>query len=270
MSEKTGITWCDSTFNGWWGCTEVTKGCDKCYARVQAAMYKHMTWGKDAPRIRTSESNWKEPIKWDRKAREEARMHKVFAFSMADIWDQEVPNEWRQEFFNLTYRTTNTWWLMLTKRPQHAKEGGYNSNHTWIGTSLTGNSDIGMASVICKAPGIVHWVSYEPALEPLDMGKMPSEITWYVVGGESGPDARPFNIEWARDLIEQGKRYKKAVFVKQLGSKPFFAGIPWPTSDSHGKIMSEWPEDLRVQEFPVLPKRDFDYSKYFIRPELDK
>lgn len=251
MSERTGIKWCDSTFNPWWGCTEVTAGCDNCYAKIQAARLKGMSWGKGAPRIRTSPSNWKEPLKWDKKAEAEHRMHKVFAASMADIFDMEVDRNWRNDFVSLTFKTKSTWWLLLTKRPAEAvRSANYCHRYTWIGTSVTGNKDIPMARTIVKAPGAVRWLSYEPALEHLDVGACPRDIDWYVVGGESGPNARPFHMEWARDVVEKCHRYGKKVFVKQLGAKPFLNGIPWPITDSHGANMNEWPEDLRVQEFP--------------------
>lgn len=140
---------------------------------------------------------------------------------------------------------------------------------------------------LLRTPAAVRWVSYEPALGPVDFSKWDPgrcdcevcsrtsvrctasqhPLDWIVVGGESGPGARPFDIGWARLVIAQGKAADVKVFVKQLGAHPFYAFPPqafpedpsrWHAQallslylkDRKGGTMSEWPEDLRVQEYP--------------------
>lgn len=119
----------------------------------------------------------------------------------------------------------------------------------------------------------VRWVSYEPALGPvrswagLTGQDGPPSLDWVVVGGESGRAARPFNIDWARATIEDGRKHGYAVFVKQLGSDPYSSqmeeGVPMYTReagevglslrDKKGGDWDEWPADLRVREYPMLP-----------------
>jgi hypothetical protein len=103
----------------------------------------------------------------------------------------------------------------------------------------------------------------EPALGPLDLDKwealcrtwrkgatIGTYLDWVIIGGESGPGARPFHLEWARDVIRQCKDAGTAVFTKQLGANPIEDGRPLRLCDRKGGDMREWPEDLRVREFP--------------------
>jgi protein gp37 len=113
------------------------------------------------------------------------------------------------------------------------------------------------------------WLSYEPALGPVDLGDLLPALDWVVVGGESGARARPFDIEWARSTVRQCKAAGVAAFVKQLGANPVVGGEPTGNFRTEGGVrqyeyvmtpldlkshkgddMSEWPEDLRVREMP--------------------
>lgn len=252
MGEKTAILWCDSTHNHWIGCTEVTDACDNCYARVLAERYGWVKWGHGQPRKLTSEANRRKPITWDKKAMEKyGRKQRVFAFSLADVADTEVPEEWHEDFYQLQLKTPNTYWLCLTKRPSVPRRYRFNVESTWLGTSIGSDKDIHMAHEIVKNPALLHWISYEPAIGPLNVYKLPEQIKWLVIGGESGHGARPFNIEWALGAVEACRDLGIKVFVKQLGLKPQLNGVPYKVSDSHGKILDEWPSALRIQEFPL-------------------
>lgn len=154
MSQNTRIEWCDSSFSPWIGCTKVSPGCAHCYAenitraRVLRA-HGHETWGRGAKRSRTSEGNWKAPLKWNKDALEFSyecdrcirrfsnpellgqpwscphcgkallsRRRKVFP-SLCDWLDDEVPIEWLADFLRLIHETPKLDWLLLTKRPQN-------------------------------------------------------------------------------------------------------------------------------------------------------
>lgn len=144
MAENSKIEWCHHTFNPWFGCTKVSEGCAHCYAEqsspAKVALHKgHETWGRGAPRIRTSAANWQQPLKWDREAAAawenwvravDARAGdsgpmpkrpRVFCASLADWLDDEVPIEWLVDLLGLIERTPNLDWLLLTKRPQNFK-----------------------------------------------------------------------------------------------------------------------------------------------------
>jgi protein gp37 len=141
MSANSKIEWTDHTFNPWIGCSKVSPACDHCYAAVStAARALHVEWGAGQPRRRTSEANWKEPIKWNARheremaewvklaagigGRDEAikrgflppRRQRVFCASLADVFDNEVPMLWRQNLLSLIADTPNLDWLLLTKR----------------------------------------------------------------------------------------------------------------------------------------------------------
>lgn len=117
--KDTKIEWCDHTFNPWIGCTKVSTGCKNCYAENLNSRWKHGNWGKGAPRRRTSEQNWKQPLKWNRQAEEEGVRKRVFCASMADWLDDEVDIEWLADLLKLIYHAPNLDWLLLTKRPQN-------------------------------------------------------------------------------------------------------------------------------------------------------
>lgn len=129
------IEWCDHTFNPWEGCTKVSPGCANCYAEARNKRWAGgANWGKGAPRRRTSEANWRQPLKWDREA-EKAYLSaahstgagerikfirpRVFCASLADWLDDEVPIEWLAELLALIKDTPYLDWLLLTKRPEN-------------------------------------------------------------------------------------------------------------------------------------------------------
>lgn len=102
MAKKTGISWTDSTFNPWIGCTKVSPGCDHCYAgALMDTRWGQVRWGDGQERRRTSPSNWRQPLQWDREYETFASAHggrrrRVFCASLADVFDPEVPDAWPQ------------------------------------------------------------------------------------------------------------------------------------------------------------------------------
>ncbi|WP_396124520.1 MULTISPECIES: DUF5131 family protein [Acaryochloris] len=99
--------------------------------------------------------------------------------------------------------------------------------------------------LLVQTPAPVRFLSCEPLLEPVNLGALPAN--WCITGGESGPGARPCDVDWIRSIRDQCKTADIPVFIKQLGSKP--VGIPKLRSAKGGDI-EEWPDDLRVREFP--------------------
>lgn len=116
MAAETKIAWARSTFNPWKICTPVGPGCDNCYA---AALSRRYGWGEykhGVPRQRTSAGYWKQPLAWEKKAAAGDRPWRVFCASLADVFDNEVPQEWRHDLWNLILATPNLSWLLVTKR----------------------------------------------------------------------------------------------------------------------------------------------------------
>ena len=122
MGENSQIEWTDHTFNPWMGCTKISPGCDHCYAEVLSRRFGHAKWGNN-PRNRTSRANWKKPITWNGRAKEfeqeRGRRQRVFCASMADVFDNQVPADWRLDLFALICECRKLDWLVLTKRPQN-------------------------------------------------------------------------------------------------------------------------------------------------------
>lgn len=239
---KTSIEWCDFTFNPWIGCTRVSAACDFCYAEALARRYGWAKWGAGKARRRTSAENWLKPLKWNRAAQAAGKRAKVFCASLADVFDTEVPDEWRDELFAYLIMAT-PWldWLLLTKRPKKmaewAAEHGWPEN-CWAGTT-TENYEMACARIpyLLAVPAPVHFLSYEPALGPLNFSRAwmwpvdPVGIDWVICGGESGPNARYMEPQWARD-VRDACGGEVAFFMKQMTKK---APIP---------------DDLMIRQFP--------------------
>jgi protein gp37 len=248
VAENSKIEWCDHTFNPWVGCQKVSPGCDHCYAEGWAKRSGLVQWGPHADRRRTSEVNWRKPLKWAKDARGTGKRPKVFCASLADVWDNQVPTEWRRDLFNLIYATPELDWLLLTKRPENIRKmlpGAIGEvelwpwPNVWLGTTCEDDAHYRRRWPILQAlPAAVRFISYEPAIGPLvDLWAGTTEIPdWIICGGESGSkSARVMDLRWARDVREMCKPHggkHAAYFFKQTTNK--------------GPI----PDDLMVRQFP--------------------
>ncbi len=115
---RTTIEWCDFSFNPWLGCTKVSSACDHCYAEAWAKRTgQPELWSGD--RRRTTDAYWRQPLKWDRRAKAAGVRATVFCASLADVFDNQVPPSWRDDLWALIAATPNLTWLLLTKRPQN-------------------------------------------------------------------------------------------------------------------------------------------------------
>lgn len=269
MAENSGIAWTNHTFNPWIGCTKVSLGCLHCYAEAWDQRFGDGAhWGPGAPRRRTNVQNWNTVRKWDREAAAAGKRTRVFCASLADVFDNEVPQEWREDLWKLIAETPNLDWILVTKRvgnvERMAPKGGFPKNVIILSTIVNRDeADRDMDKLVhLKMCGLVSkiGVSYEPALGPVDWTPWLSHLDWLIIGGESdqgGAKARPFQIVWARWSIKQCQAAGVAVFQKQIGSNAvesflFAEDHYFTTSDRAGADPAEWPEDLRVRQFPVI------------------
>lgn len=269
MSAKTGIEWTDHTFNPWWGCTKVSPGCANCYAERDATRYGHPVWGPDAGRRFFGQKHWLEPLRWDIAAMKAGVRRRVFCASMADVFEEtrgrgldfRLDAE-RRKLWAAIRATSHLDWLLLTKRPENIWKlgpvGGWPRN-VRVGVSVESQEYESRIIELLESDAPHPWISYEPALGPLDLclgNTAMLSLEWVIVGGESGPGARPFDLAWARSVVEQCRAAGVACFVKQLGANPDGAGFSVAARfrgrlrDRKGGDPSEWPEDLRVREFP--------------------
>lgn len=280
MGENSGIQWTHHTFNPWVGCQRISPGCTYCYAeaydkRVGGGFvgtgddrHKTLRWGPTAPRVRTSAANWRKPIAWDMAAKAAGERHRVFCASLADVFeDRPELEEWRADLFSLIDDTPHLDWLLLTKRPENIGRltpwKFYRKDprpNVWLGTTVEDQQRANeRIPHLVAAPAVVHFLSCEPLLEAVDLSEWLDEdkngfccrIDWVIIGGESGGKARPFQTDWALSVIQQCRdagRGDPRPFVKQMGS--VWARTSPRADDSHGGDPSEWPEALRVREFP--------------------
>jgi protein gp37 len=259
MAEHTKIQWCDHTFNSWIGCAKVNEGCQPCYAAAWNDRFHFAEWGPRGKRYRTSKAKWREPLAWNRKAQQADVRRKVFCASLADVFEDhpQLP-PWRADLFDLIDRCPNLYWLILTKRPENILSmwpGDYRE-HVWLGTSIANqrNADEFIDRLLpCRDLVPFLFLSVEPQIAYVDLEPWLSPkplLDWVIVGGESGPNARPFQIKWAADIIDQCGQANVAVFVKQLGSNAYDGKRRLQLVDSHGGDIHEWPRSLRVRQCP--------------------
>lgn len=232
MSANSRIEWCDHTFNAWIGCTEVSPACDHCYARDMASRYGWAKWGVDQPRHRTSPSNWKQPLAWNRKAEREGRRARVFSLSLGDWADPEVPPPWRSDLFDLVEATPHLDWLLLTKRHALARRflaerWSEPQPNVQIGMTVEDEKMARIRLPRLARLGLAGWrtfISYEPALGPVDWAEWLRRdgITGgcfhhLIAGGESGPEARPPHPDWFRIARDACQRNGVPFLLKQWG-----------------------------------------------------
>ncbi len=174
MAEVTGIEWCDHTFNAWIGCTKLTAACDFCYAETYGHRFG-VEWGPHERR-RTSESYWREPLRWNRNAERDSIRRKVFCCSLADVFDNQVNPQWRIDLFRLIGATPHLDWLLLTKRPQNIAKmlpsgyvlSGQPPHNVWLGTTVENQEEADRRIPhLLEIKATVHFLSCEPLLGPL-------------------------------------------------------------------------------------------------------
>ena len=244
MGENTKIEWADHTFNPWVGCTKVSPACDHCYAEGWAKRAGRDVWGSGKPRQRTSVANWRQPIKWNAEAARTGTRPRVFCASLADVFDNEVPAQWRADLLQLIRDTPHLDWLLLTKRIGNAARmldeaaelmdsgmGVWAPSvfpHVWIGATVVNQEEAERdIPKLLRVPAAKRFLSLEPLLSsvivfsldgPLDVPEgFKSPIDWVIVGGESGPGARPMLPDWVRSFREQCASADVPFFFKRWG-----------------------------------------------------
>jgi protein gp37 len=254
VAENSGIEWTHHTFNPWWGCFKVSPGCDNCYAERDAHRFYpgSKLWGTDTRR-EFGAKHWGAPAKWDRAAAAAGVRARVFCASMADVFDKDGPEGARAQLWQTIRSTPNLDWLLLTKRIGNAArmlppDWGAGYPNAWLGASIV-NQDEADRDIpkLLRTPGAVRFLSMEPLLSRVDLmhillkhAEYPergqpdvtfdalrgwhggfesgrTRVDWVIVGGESGPNARPIHPLWAASLRNQCNAAGVPFFFKQWG-----------------------------------------------------
>lgn len=284
MSDGTKIEWSDASWPVVRGCTKISEGCDNCWAIADA----HLHAGNKNPKMqahfqgltqivngrpnwsgamRVDESILDWPLRW-----KEPR--KIFVASSGDLFHERLSCKHRRWVFSVMQEAPQHTYQLLTKRADqmHGFAEWWRRSkldppplNWWFGVSIENQQRADERREHMRAiaaMGCMTWVSYEPALGPVDWSGW-DFLKWIVIGGESGPRAREFDLAWARHTIEQCRVAGVACFVKQLGRCPQeekifrpYSGVPVSgcdyliLKDRKGGDMAEWPEWARVREFP--------------------
>lgn len=250
MGEKTKIAWTDATFNIAWGCVKVSPGCAHCYAEELATKRDpNKLWGPGSARRTFGAAHWREPVKWDAKARQEGIRRKVFSSSMCDVFeDHPTIAQERKRLWALVRETPFLEWQLLTKRPENLLLPGYLPDdwgpgypNVWLGTSIENADYAFRRDQLVEVPAAIRFVSYEPALGPLAEALDLDGIDWVIYGGESGPGYRKHDLDWPRRMRIACEKAGVAFFYKQSSAARTEMGI-----ELDGKIVREFPHNRRV------------------------
>lgn len=305
MAENSRIEWTDATWNPTTGCTKISPGCAHCYIdRTPPFRMAGRRFEKGHIPLQFHEDRLGTPFRWKKPRR-------VFVNSLSDLFHADVPDEFIDRVFAVMALSSQHTFQVLTKRPERmgayfrdffasrifqAMEEihpgwnilGFGSPehgrcvpvpipNVWLGVSVE-NRQHGLPriDVLRTVPAALRFLSIEPLLEDLGTVNLVG-IHWVVLGGESGHDARPMNLAWARSLLQQCRAAGVPAFFKQLGSRPYETTTSaWPNGyphgdgsvklvgDGHGKYYvqglrdrkgggdpAEWPADLRVRQSPA-------------------
>jgi protein gp37 len=266
MAVKSNIQWTDATWNIARGCTKVDEDCKFCY------MYRESLNGTryEPKEVTKTKGVFTMPLRykevwskcWNGKPL-------IFASSLTD-WGHPAIDSYRHEMFSIIRQRSDLVFQLLTKRTERLDEilpedWGEGYKNVWLGTSIGSNDSLHRMFELVRTPARTKFLSLEPMHGEIDLEvarlyvkrldvsfyALPG-IDWVIVGGESGNENgqyryRECKIEWIEKVIEQCRRSHIPVFVKQLGTH---LAKQLKLSDRHGGNIDEWPEHLRIREFP--------------------
>ena len=220
--DRSAIEWTDSTWNPVTGCTKVSPGCAYCYA--EAITLRFRRGGPFLPglsTIRLHPDRLAIPEKWRAPRR-------VFVNSMSDLFHEDVPLEFIQRVFEVMERASRHTFQILTKREVRlhslAPKIHWPAN-VWMGVSVENQfwADKRIPYLL-QVPARVRFLSVEPLLKPVDLRPYLDSLQWVIVGGESGPRARPIHADWIRQIRDDCRESNVPFFFKQWGGRTSKAG----------------------------------------------
>jgi protein gp37 len=232
MGDRSSIEWTEATWNPVTGCDRVSPGCDHCYALTLAARLKAMGSPKyqhdGDPRtsgpgfgVTLHPDELTAPRRWRRPRR-------VFVNSMSDLFHPKVPTEFITEVFAVMADTAQHSYQVLTKRPKRARRLLRDLNtpplpNVWVGVSVEDDERTDRVAVLRETSAAIRFLSCEPLLGPLPSLDL-TGIDWVIVGGESGPEARPMREAWVTEIRDNCLDAGIPFFFKQWGGRTPKAG----------------------------------------------
>jgi len=235
--KKTKISWTDYTWNPWRGCKKVSPGCAKCYMFRDQKRYGN----NPSEIVRTKPPTFRKPLSIE--------PSKIFTCSWSDFFIEDA-DKWRRDAWDIICDTPQHTYQILTKRPERIikclpEVGGlrFVPNNVWIGVSIESQDQVHRAYHFQTLPTCTTFISYEPALGPIDLNELflKINIDWLISGGESGKGARHSNPNWFENIKHQCDEYGVAYWHKQNGGTKLIDGV------AGGEKLS----GIRHQEFPA-------------------
>ena len=214
MSTRTGIEWTETTWNPVTGCTKISHGCKHCYAERMSRRLKKMGVKKYANgfSVALHEDVLDLPFRW-----KTPRL--VFVNSMSDLFHKAAPVEFIESVFCTMNRLPRHTFQLLTKRPARALSLSRRLHWTpniWLGTSIESGRWLPRLDILRETGARTKFLSLEPLLGPLPRLDL-TDVDWVIVGGESGPGARPMEADWVREIRDNCLRFSVPFFFKQWG-----------------------------------------------------
>jgi protein gp37 len=214
MSLGSCIEWTEATWNPITGCTKISPGCKHCYAERMAKRLQAMGLPqyRNAFRLTLHPAALQLPLRWK-------KPRVIFVNSMSDLFHRDVPLDFIQRVFWVMERAAQHTFQVLTKRPEIALEHSDAlpwPDNVWLGTSVETESYVHRAETLSAIPARLRFISAEPLLGPIP-GLPLDGIHWVIVGGESGPRARPMQEEWVTRIRERCQVHGVPFFFKQWG-----------------------------------------------------
>lgn len=214
MAQRSSIEWTEATWNPVTGCTKISPGCAHCYAERMAKRLRAMGQirYRNAFRLTLQPDVLDVPLRWKR-----PRM--VFVNSMSDLFHRDVPADFVAQCFAVMEKASQHTFQVLTKRPEFAAEMAKDlpwPKNIWMGTSVENADYVSRIHSLLRIPATVRFLSLEPLLGPIP--RLPlTGINWVIVGGESGPGARPMKAEWVFQIRNRCLDRGVPFFFKQWG-----------------------------------------------------
>jgi protein gp37 len=238
MADNSSIEWTDATWNPVTGCTKISAGCDNCYAARFSERFRNVPGhafetGFD---LTLRPKRLAQPLAWKR-----PRM--IFVNSMSDLFHKQIPRSYISAVFDTMEKAEWHIFQVLTKRSSLLQKflsrrygDGTAPAHIWFGVSVENQQTTSRIVHLQKSRAMVRFLSIEPLIAPV--GKLSlNNIDWVIVGGESGPGARPLRAEWAIDIRDQCVGARVPFFFKQWGGRSPKAGGRL----LDGKVWNEFP-----------------------------
>ncbi len=214
MAQASTIEWTEATWNPVTGCTKISPGCKFCYAERMAFRLQAMGQNRyrNAFRLTLQPDALETPLRW-----KSPRV--IFVNSMSDLFHKDVPIDYIKQCFRVMEEASQHTFQVLTKRPERVAEVCDElpwPKNVWMGTSIESADYLHRIKSLRDVPAHVRFLSVEPLLGPLPRLALKG-IHWVIVGGESGPGARPMAVEWVRPIRDQCARRRIPFFFKQWG-----------------------------------------------------